>query len=614
MKKNKRQIAKQKEHARIIDRVAKLVAELKIHGLNGHIEIDTTGRVPTACWCKNNKTGAFVIKLGYDLLTRLDADETLGVIEHELLHHVHYRNCDIHDQLMSNIVLDAAINKLLYLCNPRVTESWAKKVYGKDLDQMIQKSSAVLLACPLLDASQIQQIPDPQIQAAYVEIWGSRETIHDFNAEVPVPLSLYYKLIQFIDKDQQFDENSFGEEAADGTEGQEGQQSQEQETDKGKQPKKKQRCQDNEGEDKPADEDKKEDNATTNSDAEPDNEQEEQEEGNKAEESGDKGEDADIENAAEDGYNSKIDFSPASTYSEIDEDPLESFFKEKQEQATRQGNQHKSPITFVFAPPPSIDSGEVDNRIRERIFEQTVEEIGDIIAGTLHNNVARQPFVMRPTRTTLTHMACGVTDYLPVYYNETPGQGRPKVGCYVDVSGSMDRHMRLVHSIMSRIGEFMPSMSFVFSDFVMPMPTMAWNRTIPLGGGTSFNRVFQHICLPRAIRCQWLDTWLKNYKVYQNELDPFGHSRGVANCVARYMQEIGLQGDIVNEDYPVIFLITDGEASIGKQLQEQFRQTGKKLVVLLLTECVNHQHAFKDLNATIIQIDSSAKVIDRGID
>jgi short-subunit dehydrogenase involved in D-alanine esterification of teichoic acids len=64
----------------------------------------------------------------------------------------------------------------------------------------------------------------------------------------------------------------------------------------------------------------------------------------------------------------------------------------------------------------------------------------------------------------------------------------------------------------------------------------------------------------------------------------------------------------------VIFLITDGEASIGKQLQEQFRQTGKKLVVLLLTECVNHQHAFKDLNATIIQIDSSAKVIDRGID
>ena len=142
----------------ITDRVAKIIAGLKIYGLNGHIEIDTTGRVPTACWCKK-KDGNFVIKLGYELLTKLNSEESLGVIEHELLHHVHYRNCDIRNNLMSNIVLDVAINKILYLCNPSVTESWANKVYTpEELEKMFADPS--ILVCPHLDSDQIKQIAD----------------------------------------------------------------------------------------------------------------------------------------------------------------------------------------------------------------------------------------------------------------------------------------------------------------------------------------------------------------------------------------------------------------------------------------------------------------------
>ena len=53
---------------------------------------------------------------------------------------------------------------------------------------------------------------------------------------------------------------------------------------------------------------------------------------------------------------------------------------------------------FAFAPPPEIDAQELKLRLQERIFEQTVDEIVDIIAGSLNNNVTRQPYVMRPTQ------------------------------------------------------------------------------------------------------------------------------------------------------------------------------------------------------------------------
>jgi hypothetical protein len=647
-----------KTYDAITDRIAKIIANLKIHGLNGHVELDTTGRIPTACWSKNNKTGDFVIKLGYELLAKLNDEETLGVIEHELLHHVHYRNCDIRNPLMSNIVLDTAINKILYLCNPSVTEGWANKVYGdEELEKMFK--GAMILVCPHLDADQIDRISDPKIRQAYIEVWGSRKTTHDFNTEVPVPLSLYYKLAQFIDKDEPQD-NPFGEsddsESEDG-EGEDGEDSEDAQSDeqngkstksKGKSSKSKQRCKDDEGSDQDEDQesstgsgqnddqqesddesssgqsdDSKDSEETEDKDQSDGKGNEEQDESEDKDQAGgkDQQEDADDEDA--DGNDDESDGQDDEEgegdeaggddeepgYSEVD--PLEQFLEDKLNEAGQAGK-GKSPISFTFAPPVEIDSEDVLKRLKERIFEQTIDEIGDIIAGSLHNNVTRQPYVVRPTRTTLTHMACGVTDYLPVYYNETPGQGRPKVGCYVDVSGSMDHHMRLVHSIMIRIGEFMPSMSFVFSNDVMPLPTLAWNKVIPLGGGTSFDSVFEHICLPRETKQQWLDQWIQNNAgSNRSRYNSYG---SLTNQIMQYIEEIGVQGDFLSEDLPVIFLITDGEDQVSNSLQEKFRNTGKKLVVLLLTESVQTQHAFNRLDATVIQINSRAEIIDRGID
>ena len=626
-----------KKYDEITDRVAKLVANLKILDLNGHVIVDTSGRIPTACWSKNAKTGDFIIRLGYGLLIKLDDEETLGIIEHELLHHVHYRDCDIRDHLMSNIVLDVAINKILYLCNPSVTERWAHKVYDERLEEHF--ASPVILACPHLDAEQIKQISDPRLQKIYIEIWGSRETSNDFNLDVPVPLSLYYKLVQFIDEDEPQD-GSFGEESENESDGEsdsesdDGQQSKNKKNQKGK--KSKQRCKEeapdnDDSEDEPEagsdDEDSEDESEAGGDDEDSEDESEaggddedsedESEAGGDDEDSEDEseagGDDEDSEDESEadiEGRN-EINKENEDGYGEIEKDPLDTFSQGKEEKAKEAG-QGQTKISFAFAPPPEIDSAQIEQRLKERIFEQTVDEIGDIVAGSLQNNIARQPYVIRPTRTTLTHMACGVTDYLPFYYNETPGQGRPKVGCYVDVSGSMEDYMLLVHSIMCRIGEFMPSMSFVFSNYVLPLPTLAWNGIIPLGGGTSFRNVFKHICLSREVKQQWLEEWIKKNPVGKARL--YRQDSELKKQIAEYIEQVGIQGDFISEDFPVIFLITDGEDDISSSLIEDFKESGKQLIVLLLTEHVLERHAFTDLDATIIQINSDAKIISRGSD
>ena len=647
-----------KQYEEVADRVAKIVANLKIHNFNGHVIIDTTGRVPTACWSKNPETGNFTISLGYELLLKLNAEETLGIIEHELLHHVQYRNCDIRNQLMSNIVLDVAINKILYLCNSNVTESWANKVYNDEetdekwtykiegtdeLGNFLE--DPVILACPHLDANDIQQIPNPEIQAAYIDIWGSRKTTADFNVNVPVPLSLYYKLVKFIDKDKPQD-GRFGEDSEDGSDGgdQGSRQSNSKNNDSGNKKKSKRRCNDKEGvanseddatnqedtadkkQDKSGGGDKnnteekdkgkdKQNDANNKTEASNKNNTEEKDEGkdkqndanNKTEASNKNNDD----NSDDDSDNESKQSSNG--YNELEPDPLDNYFQEKNNKAEQAGKR-QAKIKFTFAPPTEINSWQVEERIKERIFEQTVDEIGDTIAGTLQDNIARQPYITRPTRTTLTHMACGVTDYLPIYYNDIPGQGQPKVACYIDVSGSMTQHMRLVHSIMCRISEFMPSMSFVFSGSVMPLPTLAWNKVIPVGGGTSFNNVFKHICLSNEVKQNWIEKWIEQNPVIEQNY-AYKYDSSLKQCIAEYIKEIGVQADFLSEDFPVVFIITDGKDDISNSLIKKFKQTGKRLVVLLLTEYVQKQHAFQSIDdATIIQINGNAEIIDRGTD
>lgn len=616
----------------ITDRLAKIIADLKIYGLTGHVVVDTTGKVPTACWYMNKKTGTYQIKVGYELMTKLDHDESAVLLDHELLHHVHYRSCDIRNQLMSNVVLDAAINKILYLCNPDAIESLSRKVY--DMDKIMQ--SPVVLACPLLDADQIKQIEDPRLRDAYIDIWGSRETTNDFNQDVPVPLSLYYKLVQFIDvnmpmpspfgedsdeegeesdqpgqasgegeSDQESDsENKSGKGSGKGS-GKDKKDKKDEEKDKeGKKKRRRNRCVefDPEKEDGSGDSDKEEEKDGTGS-GDSDKENEQEGEDKESEEKDDSEGDGD-----EEGDDKNIN----GGYSEVSEgdDELEEYAKEKINGAKEAGKD-ASDIDFVLAPLPEFDCQALESVMRDRMFEQTIDEIGELVSGSFHSEVVRQPYMYRPTRMTLTHVACGVTDYMPIYYNYTHGKAKPKIACYVDISGSMSNHMSLVHSLMVRIGEFLPSASFVFHDSVMPIPTGAWNEVIPLGSGTSFDNVLQHACMAPEIKREWFEKWIKGCKVESDEdwhYSPWRDSR-LDTVFRNWIEAFGVQGDFVSDDYPVILMITDGEDNIDKKLKDDFIATGKKLLVILLTESVQKSHEFQNFAETIVQINSEAQII-----
>jgi len=622
---------------RITDNVAKAIASVNIQGLIGRVIVDVTGKVPTACWNFNPETKQYIIKLGYELLLKLDTDEISGIIEHELLHHVYYRRCSTRNAIMSNIVLDVAINKILYLCNPMITESWARKVYS-DLGELIK--SPVVLACPFLDYDQIQSIPDEMLRATYIDIWGSRKTALDFNSDVPVPLTLYYKLIKLVPREQTMF-SPFGEDA-DEDDNQEDADDQNEEQ-SGKQTKKRKRCDDEATDDKQNesggkdDESDDSDNSSSNEESDSADDSSDKEESDNSDSSGkqdndddsddkeksdesgddDKSEqdssDSDVNDKKANSNDSEDDISDSDgsdnkqdSYSECDDpayDELKEFADEKEKEASQAG-QGKSKISFARPPDIDFNCAEIDDSLREHMLEETINEVSEAIIGNLADDIIRLPYITRPTRTTLTHMACGVTDYLPIYYNHKGGEAKPKVACYVDVSVSMRGSMGLVHNIMNKIGEFLPSASFVFHDCVMPMPTVAWNNVVPLGGGTNFNNVFAHICMSIEDKKEWFEAWTEAGSRYQRH-------DSVESTLSGWMQEYGVHGDLVSEDFPVVVIITDGDAKILKDYKKLFLQQAKRLVVLLITNNVKREHVFSDIAETVIKIGTDGKILEK---
>jgi hypothetical protein len=627
-------------------------------------------------------------------MEKLDDEELRFVIEHELLHHVSYRRTDNRSPLMSNIVLDVAVNKTLYLYDPIVAERASKKIYN--LEEII--NTPVVLACPTLDAKQIESIgvidipeevkqtmtPEQiaeliesgrengeKLRNMYIEIWGSRKTINDFNQTVPSPLNLFYKLVEFVDVNIKV-KSPFGEDSDDsGGESQEESEnnsgnSGDQDNDKDSKGQKKNNKKEqkeakagkgNEEENQNDSEEEKKDNKTRNRciTIDPDDEDEsdngaakkdkkedakDSDAGNGDDEDGEEdakdnkdsdtgsgddedgeedakdnkdsdagnGDDEDGEEDAKDDKDGQDDNDlPVTKYSAFEEDISD--YADKISDSAKQAGKQKSNIRFVLAQKPTINTKEIERLMLERVFEKTIDEIGALVDGAVHSNVVKQPFVTRPTRTTLTHMACGVTDYLPIYYNKQRGEGKPKIGCYVDVSGSMEPHMRLVHAIMNRLAEFLPSATFIFHDSPMPMPTHAWQSVMPLGGGTNFDAVLSHACMPVEEKRKWFNAW-------NDEIDGRGN-RGMwylgggacVNNALAMLKKYGLSADMVSEDFPVILMITDCECGISQNVKDKFISTGKTLLVLHLVEGSVEEHPFNGLATSLYQINQEGKII-----
>jgi len=634
-------------------KLGKVVADINIDGLASRIVMDTTGRVSTACWTYNRKKKEFTIKINKELVAELDVDELRLVLEHELLHHFKYQTCNVNHPLMENLVLDVAINKTLYLYSPETMCSLAEKIYLKEqkpvelaknipepIKDMLEAESKktpmerlladpVVLACPLLDADQIALISDEKIRNAYKEIWGSRATLQDYNTTIPDPVELLFKLASIIENDTPMN-CPFGEDSDEESDGEgegEGEGSGKSKS-KGKKKKQDSKASGDGGSDGDGDEasdesDKdsksskgktprkrceiiEEDSEESEGGAGGENEKKEEKDesdsegsGNKKDEDSDKesdeekDSDSDKSDDAEDGTDGESDGSGDEEedegYSEIEEGvgKLESQIAKKIEAV---GKGQTGITVFGSSPAAEINVNELERHLREMNIQKTIEEISFAVIGAAGNEVVSLPYALKPTMSTMVHIACGINDVIPFYWNHKDGCAKPKIATYIDVSGSMRHLSQLVQSIVVRIAEYLPSIVFAFDTEIAPVYTKMFDSATLLGGCTSFNRVFEHIYLSTVERREWLEKIVARHKgkAPKSKNNYYDDEAVMNNCSV--MDANMLNSEIMTDEAPVIFIITDGEDNIDKKYLDNFKKLQKELIVLQIVGSEEQAH------------------------
>jgi hypothetical protein len=592
----KEKVEKKLDRFELSKKLGKVLSEINIHGLAGHVKLASPEKISTACWQFNAKTKAFTISVNIELVDELENDELRMLLEHELLHHFRYQNCDNRNPIMTNIVLDTAINKMLYLYSPEVMSSMSDKIYFKEMTREQGLASPTILACPTLLPEEIEAIPDEKIREAYISIWGSRQTPADYDQTLPDPTELFFNLVQIISEDdasspfgENSDEDGNGEgsdgdgegEGSDGDESEssssgsgKGKKSKGKNGKKQKKQKKKNRCKIVDDEDEESDGEGDDSDGSGSGKDKDDKESDDKEDSDgsgsgKGDEESDEDSDSDNSGDGDDEGDSDPDRMDEG-YSDISDEVAE-MDKAMSDKATGAGKGASS-IQVCTSITTQINAKELERRLQELILDRTIEEISNAVIGSMGDEIVSLPYAIRPTNTTLTHIACGLNESIPLYWNHRDGNTKPKLAVYIDVSGSMSGLIPLVRSIIIKITEYLPSIVFAFDTGVAPIYTSHFADAHLCGGGTSFDTVFDHICASPEERRAWLEKFIKNW---QKQLDRYDSDmRGIA------VDGGMLDSEIMTDDAPAILLITDGEDRLDNHYIKKFKELNKKLIVL----------------------------------
>lgn len=575
------------EQMKLNKKLGIILADIEISGLTGHVEICYDGSVPTAVWIYNKKTKVFSIKIGANLVKTLEPNEIKLVLQHELLHHYKYQNCDTRNNVMSNIVLDVAINKILYLYEPNNMCSLAEKIYftdkvvEKDGELVKEKTtmqdlsaSPVVLACPLLEANDIKNIPDPKIQQAYIDIWGNRETWQNYDTTIPDPTELFFKLIQFIDPDDSinspFGEDSDGESNEDNESDDSNEQGENSQNNKdSKKGKIRKRCKVIEDNDEDTDED---DNKTI---------KEGKKDGEKLN-SNNNDDDKNPEN--KDNKNNKDDGEENDKYTQL-EDEIKDLNTIIEDDIESKNPGNSSGISICDSVPLELNIKEIEKQLELLRIAETIEEVGHALEEASGGNVEQLPYIVRPTRTTLNHIACGITNYMPMYWNHTSNNIKAKIACYIDVSGSMNNLTSLVQAIIGKATDLLPSVIFAFDTKILPVHSKLFKCRALVGGGTDFDTVLRHINMNVAEKIDWFE-----------------------NLSIRNSNNI-MESEVLTDDVQTVFILTDGEDEISQQYIDNFKKSGKKLIVLQILANNQYKNIFTEIADQIIYVNKLGEII-----
>lgn len=145
------------------------------------------------------------------------------------------------------------------------------------------------------------------------------------------------------------------------------------------------------------------------------------------------------------------------------------------------------------------DASLLRNWLLQQQSRDDVSSCLENVLGDALEDVARLPYLMRPTRAELVRQAIG---WPSVHYANRVEAGWRTLHVYVDVSGSMCEWLGEVVAVLQGIREMLPAELFLFDVEVRPHPM---ERTVSgdlfVGDGTCFDAVMRHALEHQVTDC-----------------------------------------------------------------------------------------------------------------
>jgi hypothetical protein len=195
-------------------------------------------------------------------------------------------------------------------------------------------------------------------------------------------------------------------------------------------------------------------------------------------------------------------------------------------------NAASSVFSKLYVEKEDIEAAQMRQFILQMETQQKMNKFLDDIS-TFADRFSRDPYVIYPTQETITFMACGVTDYTRIFFNNE-GTQLSKFAAYIDTSPSMDPFRSKMVGMVDAIQDIIPTDIYTFGGSVKEVNTEDFVKG-------NYHR----------------------------------HSSTYFNCVVEHLLEEEMEGAV---------MFTDGYSSVNTEWADKFSKAGKKLFVVYYHE------------------------------
>jgi len=147
-----------------------------------------------------------------------------------------------------------------------------------------------------------------------------------------------------------------------------------------------------------------------------------------------------------------------------------------------------------FVKKKAFSIAEVSDFIKRLQIMQQLDDTSNKINSALNGTIRRDLYPYNLSRLSIIYAACGINNFLPVYFNKIPEGRKPKIAIYIDTSPSMDDYKEYEVYLVDSLQEDFPTKIFLFSGDVMEVSTNEFAEgNYESGYSTSFDAVLEHL-------------------------------------------------------------------------------------------------------------------------